>query len=197
MLEIVRQQALTEGMLNQPAVLLGLSLGGMVAWQWLSQYPEDVSAAVLINSSFANLSPFYRRLRWQAYSHMARIIAAQSDAQRESLIVSLVSNQDQPARALTSRRWTELRQQRPMSALNEMRQILAAARFNPGFQPPIQPVLLLNSSGDRLVSPHCSKTIHQNYGVPLITHPTAGHDLPNDDGAWVIRQLQNWQALRQ
>jgi hypothetical protein len=79
-----------------------------------------------------------------------------------------------------------------MSALNEIRQILAAARFKPNLQSPKQPVLLLNSLGDRLVSPACSLAIHQQYGLPICTHPTAGHDLPNDDGQWVVRQLQNW-----
>lgn len=194
LVQMARRQAVNEGMLNQPVVLLGLSLGGMIAWQWMYQYPADVSAAVLINSSFANLSPFYRRLSWRAYSGMARIIAAQSDAQRERLIVSLVSNQGAEKRAMIARRWTELRQQRPMSARNEIRQIVAAARFKPGLQPPRQPVLLLNSLGDRLVSPSCSVAIQQQYGLPLITHPTAGHDLPADDGAWVVRQLQDWRA---
>jgi hypothetical protein len=79
-----------------------------------------------------------------------------------------------------------------MTALNEIRQILAAARFKPNLHSPNQPVLLLNSLGDRLVSPACSLAIHQRYGLPIYTHPTAGHDLPNDDGQWVVRHLQNW-----
>lgn len=192
MVEKVRQQAASENMLNPPCVLLGLSLGGMVAWQWLSQFPDDACAAVLINSSFASLSPFYRRLNWQSYPYMARIMAARSAAERERLIVDLVSNQDEHTRAEISRQWTELRQQRPMSALNEIKQILAAARFKPSLQTPKQPVLLLNSLGDRLVSPNCSLAIKQHYRLPLFTHPNAGHDLPNDAGEWVINHLKNW-----
>lgn len=195
MVEKVRQQAASENMLNQPCVLLGLSLGGMVAWQWLSQFPDDACAAVLINSSFASLSPFHRRLNWQSYPHMARIITARSTAERERLIVDLVSNQDEQSRAEISHQWTKLRQQRPMSALNEIKQIIAAARFNPSLQTPKQPVLLLSSLGDRLVSPKCSLAIQQQYRLPLFTHPSAGHDLPNDDGKWVIKQLKLWLDL--
>lgn len=192
LVEAVRQAAASENLFNPPCILLGLSLGGMVAWQWLLQFPNDACAAVLINSSFASLSPFYRRLNWQSYPYMAKIMTASTDAERERLIVSLVSNADEGTRAEITRRWADIRQQRPMSALNEIRQILAAARFKPNLQSPKQPVLLLNSLGDRLVSPACSLAIHQQYGLPICTHPTAGHDLPNDDGQWVVRQLQNW-----
>lgn len=192
LVEAVRQQAASENLLSSPCLLLGLSLGGMVAWQWLTQYPEDARAAVLINISFASLSPFYRRLHWQSYAQILKIITAATDAERERLIVALVSNADAQTQTEIARRWTELRQQRPMSALNEIRQILAAARFKPNPQAPEQPVLLLNSLGDRLVSPTCSFAIQQQYGLPLFTHPTAGHDLPNDAGEWVVQQLKIW-----
>ena len=195
MVEKVRQQAASENMLNQPCVLLGLSLGGMVAWQWLSQFPDDACAAVLINSSFASLSPFHRRLNWQSYPHMARIITAHSAAECERLIVDLVSNQDEQSRAEISHQWTKLRRQRPMPAVNEIKQIIAAARFNPSLQTPKQQILLLNSLGDRLVSPKCSIAIQQHYQLPLFTHPSAGHDLPTDDGKWVIKQLKLWLDL--
>src|SRR5574343_231368 len=69
-----RRQAASENMLSSPCILLGLSLGGMVAWQWLSQFADDASGAVLINSSFASLSHFYQRLNWQSYLQMAKII---------------------------------------------------------------------------------------------------------------------------
>ena len=192
LLEAVRRQAMAENLLDTPSVLLGLSLGGMVVWQWLAQFPEDACAGVLINTSFANLSPFYQRLNWQNYPHLARIIITANDAERERMIVDLVSNLDEQARVQITQRWAEIRQQRPMSALNELKQIWAAARFKPARTTPSRPLLLLNSRGDRLVSPACSFAIHREYGLPILTHPSAGHDLPNDDGPWVVRQLQNW-----
>ena len=192
LVDAARQQAAIEGMLEKPAILLGLSLGGMVAWQWLAQYPNDGCAAILINSSFASLSPFYQRLRWQSYWQMAGILTAQSDLKRERHIVSLVSNQDDDTQATMAHQWAEIRRQRPMSRQNEMSQILAAARFKPNPQRPQHPVLLLNSLGDRLVSPQCSEAIGKHYRLPLYTHPSAGHDLPTDASAWVIQHLQTW-----
>ena len=42
---------------------------------------------------------------------------------------------------------------RPISPKNSFRQIVAAATYNPGSAKPVQPVLLLNTEGDRLGSP--------------------------------------------
>ncbi|MDD1605677.1 MAG: alpha/beta hydrolase, partial [Methylococcaceae bacterium] len=39
---LLRQQALTEGLLEQPLTLLAYSLGGMVAWEWMKTYPDDI-----------------------------------------------------------------------------------------------------------------------------------------------------------
>ena len=30
----------------------------MVAWEWMRSYPDDICGATLINTSFADLSPF-------------------------------------------------------------------------------------------------------------------------------------------
>ena len=65
--EQVRSLAQSEGLLEQPVTILALSLGAMVAWEWMLSHPKDISGAALINTSFAGLSPFYQRLRWQSY----------------------------------------------------------------------------------------------------------------------------------
>jgi pimeloyl-ACP methyl ester carboxylesterase len=41
-----------------PLRLLTLSLGGMVAIDWASRYPDELSAVVLINSSWQASAPF-------------------------------------------------------------------------------------------------------------------------------------------
>lgn len=187
-----RQQALDDGLLHTPVTLLGLSLGGMVAWQWLKQYPQDAEGGVLINSSFASLSRFYQRLRWQAYGDFFPLLAKVDDYALELGIVRLVSNLDDAERLIVAERWAEIRCQRPMTLANVARQLQAAARYRPDSQPPAQPVWLLNSGADRLVSPTCSQAISQHYQLPLHTHPNAGHDLALDDPAWVIDRLQDF-----
>ena len=54
----VRQHAYDHGVIKHPATVLALSLGAMVAWEWMRSYPEDICGATLINTSFADLSPF-------------------------------------------------------------------------------------------------------------------------------------------
>jgi len=40
-----------------------------------------------------------------------------------------------------------------------------------------------------LVSVRCSERLAAQWGVLLQLHPTAGHDLPLDDGSWVVQQI--------
>lgn len=185
----LRLHALNKRWLNKKIRLLSISLGGMVAWQWMQTYPNDIQSAVLINSSLAGLNPFYQRLRWQCYGKLARIIAASDIEAQELAIIKLISNLDAKHESLALQ-WAEIQRLRPISKKNALRQLIAAARYHPILSKPIPPVLLLAGLGDKLVSPDCSKTISQQYDLPLITHPWAGHDLCIDDGDWVIEQLQ-------
>ena len=91
-----------------------------------------------------------------------------------------------------------LRRQRPVSASNALRQLVAAARYMAPVAAPLVPVsdspriLLLASQNDGLVSCQCSQAIARAWGVPLRMHPSAGHDLPLDDAQWVIGQVRSW-----
>jgi len=189
--EIVRQQALKQGVLEQPITLLALSLGGMVAWEWMQRYPQDIAGASLINTSFADLSPAYQRMRWQSLSKIFKIARLSNNVQRELAIVQLISNRRDHDQAI-AQAWAALDELRPISAGNRLRQIIAAARYRPGDIKPQAPVLLLNSQADRLVASACSEAIQQKWRLPLHRHPWAGHDLPLDDGEWVVAQLQAW-----
>jgi len=189
--EIVRQQALKQGVLEQPITLLALSLGGMVAWEWMQRYPQDIAAACLINTSFADLNPAYQRMRWQSLGQIFNIARLSNNVQRELAIVQLISNRRDHDQAI-AQAWAALDELRPISAGNRLRQIIAAARYRPGDIKPQAPVLLLNSQVDRLVSAVCSEAIQQKWQLPLHRHPWAGHDLPLDDGEWVVKQLQEW-----
>lgn len=187
--EQLRLQALNNGWLNKKIRLLSISLGGMVAWQWMQTYPNDIQSAVLINSSLAGLNPFYQRLRWQCYGKLARILIASDIATQELAVVQLTSNLEAKHEKIALQ-WAEIQRLRPVSKKNALRQLIAAARYHPTLSKPIPPVLLLAGLGDKLVAPDCSKTISQRYDLPLITHPWAGHDLCIDDADWVIERLQ-------
>jgi len=208
----VRSHALDKGVIQQPVTILALSLGAMVAWEWMRRYPEDICGAVLMNTSFADLSPFYQRLRWQSYKDFAGLVLTRNLHKRESGILRLTSNRRNISRdgvyaasqsgagAAISRdgvyaaAWEKIQKERPINLKNSVRQIIAAATYRPGDIKPEQPVLLLNGLGDRLVSPACSEAIHKKWNLELRRHPWAGHDLTLDRGEWVAVQLKNWLA---
>jgi len=191
----VRRDAVDSGLVQQPATILALSLGAMVAWEWLRSYPEDICGAALMNTSFADVSPFYQRLRWQSYSDFAALAMTRDLHNRESGILRLTSNR-RNQRKQTIRTWENIQNKRPISLKNSFRQIIAAASYRPGDIKPKQPVLLLNGLGDRLVSPICSEAIHKKWNLELRRHLWAGHDLTLDDGAWVVAQLQEWSGQK-
>lgn len=209
----VRRHALERDFIQQPATILALSLGAMVAWEWMRSYPEDICGAILMNTSFADLSPFYQRLRWQSYKDFAALTMTRDIHKRESGILQLVSNRRYIARdgvyaanqsgtsaaqdERTSQAWAKIHNERPISLNNSFRQIIAAASYRPGDIKPKQPVLLLNGQGDRLVAPACSEAIHKKWRLELHRHPWAGHDLPLDDGTWVVERLQDWVDQKQ
>ncbi len=189
--EQVRRDAGEAGLLQRPVTLLAVSLGAMVGWEWLQRYPDEVCGAVLMNTSFANLSPFYQRLRWQSYGRFCALAMRRDVQRREQGIVRLVSNR-QDQYAAIAEQWAKIQAGRPISFNNSLRQIIAAATYRPIHGKPKQPVLLLNGKGDRLVSPACSAAIQQKWQLELRSHPWAGHDLTTDDGDWVASQLQDW-----
>lgn len=189
--DTARRHALDRGCLRQQVTILAISLGAMVAWEWMRNYPDDICAASLMNTSFADLSPFYHRMRWQSYGKFAALLMKRNLRNRETAIVQLVSNRRDQDEQI-SHVWEKIQNQRPISLKNSFRQILAAASYRPGEKKPGAPILLISGKGDRLVAPVCSEKIHKKWNLAIRYHPWGGHDLTLDDGAWVALQLKNW-----
>jgi hypothetical protein len=49
---------------------------------------------------------------------------------------------------------------------------------------------------DQLVNVQCSLTLAERWHCSIKLHPTAGHDLPLDDGIWVAQQVKDWIATQ-
>lgn len=171
-----------------PVSLLALSLGAMTAFEWMSRYPQEVERAVLLNTSLAAFSPFWHRLRPRNYGRIVRDVLAGGPERRERMILEITTNLVADRESYV-RRWAGFAADQPVSLRNSLAQLLAAARYRAPAQAPRCPVLLLNGGGDRLVAPRCSQRIADAWQLPLARHPTAGHDLTLDDGAWVARQV--------
>ena len=177
---------------TQPLNILALSMGGMIATNWMQRFPHEVSKSVLINTSLKSINPFYQRLRPSNYLKLLSLLSQSHDKKELTLLKLTANNFHQRQNVLND--WQEIARSRPVSKRNIVRQLLAASRFSPQKEPPIQTILLLNSLHDRIVNSECSKNIAVAWGKALITHPTAGHDIPLDDPEWTINQVKGWLA---
>lgn len=186
----MRQDLIALGDSGKPRILVAVSLGGMVAAQWFHSFPQDFSQGVLINTSYSQFSPPWQRLRPQALRQLLPVPFLKG-LEREKRILSVVSNR--PERyAEVSRVWAHIHQERPVSALNSLRQLKAAFNFRGIPARPTLPLLLLGSLQDQMVSHDCTKAISQAWNVPLKSHPTAGHDLTTDDPQWAVDRISEW-----
>jgi pimeloyl-ACP methyl ester carboxylesterase len=187
-----RDQALAQG-LRPPFRLLAMSLGAMVAVAWAHAHPDEVAACVLINTSLRSFNPFYQRLRPGSYPTLLRLTLPIGDRRREALVLALTSTR---AAALSDvlPAWVAWRREYPVSLANALRQLIAAARYTAPSQMQSQRLLILSGRGDALVDPACSRRLAAAWRADFAEHPTAGHDLPLDDGPWVAAQVRRWLA---
>ncbi len=189
MVESCRAQ-LVAGGLHPPYSVLTVSMGAMVAVHWSQKYPDELARQVLINTSMRPFSRFYQRLRPANYAGLALLILTRATARRwEQAILRMTSNLAPPE---VVNQWVSLREERPVSLPNALRQLWAAARFRAAAQRPKAPTLVLASQRDALVSVQCSITLAAAWHVPLHIHVAAGHDLALDDGTWVAKQVAQW-----
>jgi pimeloyl-ACP methyl ester carboxylesterase len=174
---------------HKPINLIAISMGGMIAIDWMQRYPQEIKSVVIINTSLRNFSPCHRRLRWQAIPFLVRLLLQTSDAQ-ERIIFQLTSNQAEPAPSLV-KQWQCWRRENPVSWRSAFNQLLAAARFS-STQLPNRPTLIVTSLKDRLVDYRCSLSLHQAWQSEIRIHPSAGHDLPMDNPVWLTATIAQW-----
>lgn len=175
-----------------PYHLLAMSLGAMVAVAWAHAHPREVAACVLINTSLRPYSPFYRRLRPGTYLPLLRLAVLDGTPRAWERIILKLTSQRHAGDAGLLDQWAAIRQRHPVSRRNAGRQLLAAARYRAPKGAPPAPVLLLASTADQLVDGTCSRTLAQAWDCAIRWHPRAGHDLPLDDGPWVVEQVRQW-----
>jgi len=174
---------------QDPVYIFALSLGGMVAIEYLRHHPNEVATVVLINSSLRGLSPWHKRIQFDAVKTIGRALLETDAKVRESSLVNLVSRRREGHEAMVQL-WVHIAKQRPVKRIQILRQLFAASRFSHQPAPPRnKPALLLCGLGDRLVDPSCSEAIHDAWGFDLMCHPWGGHELSADDPQWVLTQV--------
>ncbi len=176
-----------------PYRLLAMSLGAMVALEWAARWPDEVAAAVLINTSLRPFSPAAQRLRPRAFVTLVRLLLTRpGPLATERTVLHLTSARAAQHAADVLTDWARWRHESPISAGNALRQLAAAARYRAPREVPAVPLLVLHSAADTLVDPRCSARLAARWQLPIVTHPWAGHDLPLDDGDWVAAEVMSW-----
>ncbi len=178
--------------LKEPVHVIAMSLGAMVTVAWAQRHPSALRSAVLINTSLRPFSPLHHRLRPAAYPALLRLALGATPLQWEQTVLRLTSRHAGTPQAELLRQWLGYRQDCPVSRANALRQLWAASRYRAPQDKPALPLLLLNSAQDGLVDSRCSAALARAWQCPLRQHPSAGHDLPLDDGGWVVRQISLW-----
>ena len=175
----------TAAQATEPLVIIGISMGGMVALDWAQRFPGEISQLILINTSIGD-QPLAWRLRWKVWPRILLALLL-PQKQREALVLRSVSNcpnryeQHLP-------QWLEIQKQRPITRAAVITMLRAAALFRP--QPHCTTSgLVLASQNDQMVSVKASEDIAKRFGWPITLHSTAGHDLPLDDGQWTAKQI--------
>ncbi|WP_310451180.1 alpha/beta hydrolase [Sulfuritalea sp.] len=178
-----------------PCRVLAMSLGAMVAVAWAQRHPGDVATAVLVNTSLRPFSPFHQRLRPANYPRLLRLFALPaSDREIESALLQMTTRRVSDPDAVVGQ-WLQWRHENPVLRRNALRQLLAAALYRAPQQSPLERLLLLASARDALVDTRCSLQLAARWEADIAVHPEAGHDLPQDDEAWVLQSIQAWIRL--
>lgn len=181
---------------NQPncrSYVLGLSLGGMVALDWVDRYPGDFGGCVLVNTSAQGVAWPWERLRPPAMWAFARLALARRLKDRERIVLGLCTSGD-PAivsRYLEERVVMGLRA--PVAIKTVAAQLYAASRYRAP-QTTHVPLLVLAGEKDRLAHPMCSARLATRLGAQLRTHPDGGHEITLDAPDWVSKQVVEWTA---
>jgi alpha-beta hydrolase superfamily lysophospholipase len=175
--------------------IFAVSLGGMVALAWLEQHPDDFAAGVIVNSSLADLSAPWERMR-VANWHRIFLAPLLPTRARERMLLKMSRRQGDLER--DADRYAAIAAATPPRVANAAAQLRAAMRMRSPSRIEV-PTLVLTSKGDQLVSWRCSERIAAQLALPLRVHTgegpdAAGHDLPLDAPAWVCAQVNDWLA---
>lgn len=177
---------------DRKRLVVAISLGGMVAWEWVSRYPNDFDGLVMINSSLAGVSPTFKRVQPKALIDFFRIAAAPKGETKEQLILDLCSNHLENAKKIHPH-WTKLSLEANMHFPNVLRQLVAGMRFRPKKIPSL-PMLVVAARHDRLAHYSCSEKIAEMTKAKFVLceDQKVGHAFHLDGPEFLVKEIKGW-----
>lgn len=176
---------------SDKVLIIAISMGGMVAIEYANIYPEHVAGLVLINTSSGDLSSPIERLKPNAFLKFFEILKSQNEELREKAILEMVSNNNVRQSEVLST-WIKIAKDRPVSAFNLLKQLIASGTFKAKKKRPSCQTLILTSQGDQMVNFRSSEKLAAEWAAPIEIHASAGHELVLDDENWVIERINSW-----
>lgn len=169
--------------------ILAISLGGMVALDWVYRYPEDFKHIITINSSTRSLSKFYERMQPGAIAVIAKAVFEKDVKKREKAILELtcdmktITEEDLDIAQKIADKMT-------IDKKTFAKQLIAATKFKTPEKLNI-PYTVIVGEKDRLAHPNCSRALAKHFNAKLVSHKDAGHDLGTDDPEWLLGQVKS------
>ena len=192
MVQFMRQKNQEYFHSNSNNIIIAMSLGGMMIKQWLEMYPQDFKKVILINTSFKGINPISKRLRILTLLNFIKIFISRNINNRERSIIKIVSNLNKDNEEII-KSWVAIQKKRPVSKKSFINQIKAALNFKTNKNWPKEiPLLILASKKDKLCHYSCSEKLSKLWQGEFHLHSSAGHDLPLDDGEWLLKKIKNW-----
>lgn len=170
--------------------LVAISLGGMIAMNWLATRPDEVAHTFIMNTSLGDTGPFYKRLNYYNYPRIFKSFL-KDEAVVEKLILDLTCNNLKIYDDVLPHH-IDMARQYPMNRLNFFRQMLAAgkSRFDSRLLQ-YKNLRLMVCTNDRLVHHENTFNLGHKLGITPVVHPWAGHDLTLDDPDFVVDYLKS------
>ena len=176
---------------HKPLALVGLSLGGMVALDLLSKFPDLFSEFFIMNSSIGHLSPFYERMKISAMPKVLNIGFEKGFQKKARLMIELSSKLRVDDKAL-HKEHVKIIETAPVKFKTLVQQLCAAVLYKGPVKEIKTKGMVLYSKQDELVDHKCSMALAKFLSVKGLVHETAGHDLTLDDAEWVVQNLHEY-----
>jgi pimeloyl-ACP methyl ester carboxylesterase len=178
-------------------LLVGHSLGGMLALEWLGRHPEEVLGVATLNSSSGHWlrGPFGRLNQVNALRLLPQILRRKKDAAK---FVMLLTNHPEEAEAEANRaEWQDLLDAGCRGLGLMVRQFISVMNWRPRIAPPYDSrVLLTVGSADGFTPNSGSHRLQKQLpGASMFTLP-GGHELFADHGPELATAIElHFEAL--
>lgn len=173
-----------------PWSIIGISMGGMIALEWLALFPEDFKTGIIVNSSSSDQVSVLKRMSLETIQMIAKLFLKNDLKEREKAILNMTTNMTEINDQLFDS-WTQIAKDAPIKRETFIRQILAASRFKSPLSIS-KPLLFIAAKNDRLAASFNSEKLAKKYSSSFLIHANAGHDLSLDDGPWLIEKTIEW-----